>query len=158
MPQIDFTEGAPDWDPPDQDFAEREGDMTDVRGALVEEAAIEKGPMMVISDVSTRTSGIDVLSDEDFVLMMESNVNVSNKFTTAAMTNMEMHKIMSVRNSSSRRSLTINHYMLQSIWRIHPALTNNMFECTTQRGVRISCPRPLLTNQIQTNNNMPLYN
>ena len=38
MPRNIFTEEAPDWDPSDRDFADREGEMTDFRGELVEEA------------------------------------------------------------------------------------------------------------------------
>ena len=53
--------------------------MTDFRGALVEEAAIERGTKMVISEVSPGTTGIDVSSDENFGLMLESNFNVSNE-------------------------------------------------------------------------------
>ena len=58
---------------------------------------------MVISEISLRTATIDVSSDENFGLMMERNVNMRNEFTTAAMTNMETHKIMRVGTSSSRR-------------------------------------------------------
>ena len=94
MPCIDFTAEAPDWDPSDKDFAEREGEMTDFRGASVEEAATERKPKMIIREVS---------SDENFGLMLESNVNVSNEFTTAAMTNLDTHTIMCVGTSSSRR-------------------------------------------------------
>ena len=49
---------------------------------------------MVISEVSLMTAGIDFLSDENFGLMMDINVNVSNNFTTAAMMNLETQKIM----------------------------------------------------------------
>ena len=62
--------------------------MTDFRGALVEEAAIERGPKMVMGEVSLGTAWIDTSSDDNFGLMLESNVNVSNKLTTAAMTNL----------------------------------------------------------------------
>ena len=38
--RIDFTAEAPDWDPSDRYFDEREGEMTDFRGTLVKEEAI----------------------------------------------------------------------------------------------------------------------
>ena len=60
--------------------------------------------------------GIVVSSDDDFGLMLESNVNVSNKLTTAAMTNLETHNIMRVGTSSSRSSMAINHEMVQARW------------------------------------------
>ena len=132
--------------------------MTDFRGSLVKEAATEKGPNMVISEVSLRTARIDVSSNGNFGLMLESNVNVSNKFTTAAMTNIETHKIMRVGTSSSIRSSAINHEMVQTRWGIHPALANDMVEHMTQRGVRISYPHPSLTTRIRTNYRMMRYN
>ena len=83
--------------------------MTDFRGALLQKAEIERGSKMVIIEVSLGTAGIDVSSDDNFGFMLESNVNVSNDFTTAVMTNLETHKIICVETSSSRRSLEINH-------------------------------------------------
>ena len=122
--------------------------MTDFRGALVEEAAIERGTKMVISEVSLGTTGIDVSSDENFVLMLESNVNVSNEFTIVALTNQETHNIMRVGTTSSKRPSAINHEIVQSRWEIYPALAKNTVRQTTQQGVRISSPDPSLTKQI----------
>ena len=158
VPRIDFTVEAPYWDPLDRNFAEREGDMTDFRGALVREVAMERGPNMVISKVSLGTAGIDVSSDDNSGLMLESNSNVRNEFTTVAMPDMEMHKIMCLGTSISRRSLEINNEMFQTIWGIHPAIAKNTVECTTQRGVRISFPHSSLTKRIQKNDMMLRYN
>ena len=93
---------------------------------------------MAISEVSVGATGIDVSIDENFGLVPEGNINARNEFTTAAMKNVETHKIMRVVTSSSRRSSSINHEMVQAIWVIYPALTKNTVECTKQRGVRIS--------------------
>ena len=101
-------------------------------------------------------AGIDVLSNENSGLMLERNVNVSNKFTSAVMKNLYIHKIMSVGKSSSRRSSTINHEMVHASWGIHPALAKNTVERMTQWGVRISCPHPFLTKRIQTNDRILL--
>ena len=60
---------------------------------------------MVISEVSLMTAGIVVLSDDNFGLMMEIKVNVSNKVAIVAMTNMKTHMIMHVGKSSSKKSL-----------------------------------------------------
>ena len=86
---------------------------------------------MVISEVSLGTAGTDVSRDELFSLMLDSNVNVSNELTTAVMTNLETHKIKHVGTSSSRRSLSINHEMVQARQGIHPALAKNTVERTT---------------------------
>ena len=122
VPRIVFTAETPYCDPSDLEFAEHEGEMTDFRGALVNEAAAERGPKMVIREVSLGTSWIDVLSDDIFGLMMEININVVNEFSTTAMINLETHKIMRVGTYSSKRSLAINHEMVQARWGIHPAL------------------------------------
>ena len=82
--------------------------MTDLRGTLVEEVAIERVTNMVISEVSLGTAGIDVLSNDNFGLMLESNVNMRNEFTTTAMKNLETQNIMCVGTSSSKRSSVIN--------------------------------------------------
>ena len=123
--------------------------MTDLRGKLAEEAAMEREKKMVISEVSLKTEGVDVLSNDNLGLIMESNVNVSNNFTTAAMTNLMTHKIMRVGTSSSKISSEINHAIVQVRLGIHPALSNNTVERTTKQGVRISCPHPSLTKRIK---------
>ena len=122
VPRIDFSAEAPDWDLSDQEFAERERKTVDFSGALVKEAVMEMGSKMVISDVSLRTVGIYVSINDNSGLIMEINVNVSNKFTTLAITDIETHTIMRVETSSSKRSLAINHEMVQARWGIHPAL------------------------------------
>ena len=109
---------------------------------------MERGSNMVISEASNGTPRIDVLSDEHFSLMLESNGNVSNEFTAVVMTNLETHKIMRVGNYSSRRSSAIKHEMVQARWVIQPELAKNTVEHTTQRVVRISCPHPSLTKRI----------
>ena len=95
---------------------------------------------MVISEVSLRTSGIDILSGENFVLMLESNANVINKFTTAAMTNLETQKIMRVVTSSSKSSSAINHHMVQSRWGIHPHLQRTWMNAQCNRESKYHAP------------------
>ena len=63
VPQIYFTADASYWDPSDQEFSEREGEMIYFRGALFEEVALERGPNMFISEVLLGTAGISVSSD-----------------------------------------------------------------------------------------------
>ena len=53
--------------------------MSDFRGALVEEAEMERGPKTIISKVSLGTAEIDVSRDENFGLVLERNINMSNK-------------------------------------------------------------------------------
>ena len=100
MPRIYFTAEALDWDTSYQECSESEGEMTDFRGAIFEDEEMERGPMMFIRKVLLRMAGIDVSSNDNFGLMLESNVNVSNKFTTAAIMNLETHNIMRLGTSS----------------------------------------------------------
>ena len=113
---------------------------------------------MFISELSFGTAGIDFLINENFILMLESNVNVSNKFTTAGMTNLETQKILLVGTSSSKRSSEINHEIVQARCGIHPSLANNTVERTMKEGVIISCPHPFLTKRIRKNDRMLWYN
>ena len=151
MPQIYFTADAPDWDPLERYFAAHKGEVTYFRGALVKEAEMERRPKLVISEFSFRTAGNNISSDEIFGLMMDINHNVSTEFTTAAITNLEMHNIMRVRTSSSRCSSEIKHEMIQARWGIHTALAKNTVNCMTQQGARISFQHLSLTNRIRTN-------
>ena len=88
---------------------------------------MEKGPKMVISEVLLRTERIDVLSDDNFGLMLDSNVNVSKNFTTTEMKNLEIHKIMRVGTSSSRRSSAINHEIFRQDGEYTPHLQRTRF-------------------------------
>ena len=92
----------------------------DFRGDMVNEETTKKGPNMVINQVSLGTGEIDVSSDYNFGLEFEININVSSEFDTAldGVTNMT-HKIMRVGTSVYKKSLAINHEMVQDRWRIN---------------------------------------
>ena len=49
------------------------------------------------------------------------------------------------------KSLVINREMVQERWGIHPYVSKNTVECTTQRGVRILCPHPSLAKCMRKN-------
>ena len=158
VPRINFTAEAPDWDPSDCEYAQREEATMDFRGTVVDGETTERGPSMVISQVSLGVDAIDISSDDNFGLALEGNINVSNEFDAAATNEMETkHKIMRVGTSNSKRSLAINHDMVQDRWGIHPSVAKNTVERTTQRGVRISCPHPSLMKRMRTNDRMLRY-
>ena len=64
------------------------------------------------------------------------------------------HRNMLVGTSFSKKSLAINHEMVQERCGIHPSVVNNTVQCTTQRGVRILCPHPSLIKRMCTHDNM----
>ena len=56
-----------------------------------------------------------------------------------------------------KNPLAINREMVQDRWGIYPYVANNTAKFTTQRGVRILCPHPLLMNLMRTNDRMVWY-
>ena len=100
---------------------------------------------MVINKVSLGTGSIDVSSNDKFGLTLEGNINYSKKIVAAVAGRMEtMHRIMRVGTYVSIKSLAINHEMLQDMRVMHPSVSKNTVERTTQRVIRILCPNPLL--------------
>ena len=71
MPRINFTAEAPDWDPSDCEYAQREEATMDFRGTVVDGETTERGPSMVISQVSLGVDAIDISSDDNFGLALE---------------------------------------------------------------------------------------
>ena len=113
---------------------------------------------MVISQVYLGTGAIDVSSDDNFGLALESNTNASSKFDTevTGITN-TTHKIMRLGTSVSNKSLAINHEMVQDRWGIHPYVAKNTVKCKTQPGIRILCPHPSLMKRMRKNDRMLQY-
>ena len=113
---------------------------------------------MVINKVSLGTGEIDVSGNDNFDLALESNINVSNEFDAAVDGRMNTtHRITQVGTSVSKKSLAMNHEMVQERWGIHPSVAKNTVERTAQCGVRISCPHPLLMKRMRTNERMLRY-
>ena len=107
---IDLSAEALDWDPSDQDYAKREEATIEFRGAMVNEETTEKVPNILKNQVSLGKGAIDVSSDDEFGLALESNINVSNKFDSAVdRVTKTAHKIIQVGTSVSKKSLTMNH-------------------------------------------------
>ena len=86
IPRIHVTAEAPDWDPSDREFAQREEAMTDFRGAVIDGKTTEGGPRMVIDQVSQMA--VDSFH-EPLDILLHDRVNVSCVFHAAATTGME---------------------------------------------------------------------
>ena len=93
---------------------------------------------MFINKVCLETGVIDVSSDDNFGLALESNINVTSKFYASATGGMNMmHKIMRVGTSVSKKSLGTKNEMVQERWGIHSSVAKKTVEPTTQRGIKI---------------------
>ena len=111
---IDLSEDDPDWDPSDQDYAQREEAPLEFSVAVVNEETTEKIQNMIINKVSLGTGAIDVSVNDKFCLVLESNINISNEFDTAVSGRMKtMYIVMRVGTYVSKKSLAINHEMVQ---------------------------------------------
>ena len=125
---------------------------------MVNENTAEKRPNMIINQVSIGIGAIDVSMNDNFGLSLESNINLSNKLDAAMAGRMKTtHRIMRVGTYVSKKSLAINHEMVQERWGIHPSVADNTVERITHHGVRIVCPHSLLRKRILTNNRILQY-
>ena len=69
---------------------------------------------MVIKQVSLGTGLIEVSSDDNLGLALESNINFSNKFNAMVAWRMKkIHRIIQVGKSVSKKLFSINRKMVQ---------------------------------------------
>ena len=86
----------------------------ELRGAVVKKETMEKGPNIVIKQVSLGTEEIDVSSNDNFGLELDRNINVSNEFDAAVDGGRNItHRIIRVGTYVSNKSLEINHEIVQ---------------------------------------------
>ena len=78
--RIDLTLGDLTWVPSTYIYEDQENAMMDFQGEIFRPGIINRGPLMVNSSitVSTYPDAADVLSDENFGNVLQSNVNVSH--------------------------------------------------------------------------------
>ena len=70
LPRIDLSAEALDWGPSDWDYDPRKVKTMDFSGVVVNEETTEKGPNMVIKQVSVGIGVIDVSSNDNFGLAL----------------------------------------------------------------------------------------
>ena len=78
--RIELTSRDLTWDPSTYIYEDQENTMMDFQGDIVRPGIIDRGHLMVIKyvTVSTCLDAADVLLDENFGNVMQSNVNVSH--------------------------------------------------------------------------------
>ena len=100
---------------------------------------------MIIKQVSLWT----VSRNDNFSLSLNININVSDQVDSVVGGGMKTtHRILRLVISVSKKSFLINREILQERWVIHPYVAKEMVLRTTQRGITITCPRPLLMKRM----------
>ena len=113
---------------------------------------------MVINSVtfSTCIDAADVLSDENFGNVLQSNVNVSHVKVLNTHNLSRLDSTPSLGNVQSTKSKQVNSETLYKRWSIDQRKVLNTVKQTTQRGVR-TCLHPSLASRFPMNNKMMIY-
>ena len=127
----------------------------DYQGDIVRPGIIDRGHLKVINSitVSTCIDAADVLSDENFVNVLQVNVNVSHVkvLITHNLSRFESAPILG--NIQSTKGKQVNSETLAKRWNIDQRKALNTVKKTTQRCV-ITCLHPSLARRFLTNNRM----
>ena len=78
--QIEITSSDLNWYPSTDIYEDQENEMIDFQGGIIRPGIIDRGHLMVINSVTVSTfiDVADVLSDENFGNVLQSNVNFSH--------------------------------------------------------------------------------
>ena len=116
------------------------------------------GPLMVTNSVtiSTCPDAADVLSDDDFGNVLQSNVNVSHVKVLNTHNLSRLDSAPSLGNVQSIKGKQVNSETLSRRWNIDQRKALNTVKQTTQRGVR-TCLHPSLALRFPMNDRMMRY-
>ena len=132
--------------------------MIDFQGEIVRPGTFDRGPLMVTKSVtiSTCPDAADVLSDENFVNVLQSNVNVlhAKVLNTHNLSRLDSAPIIG--NVQSTKGKQVNSETLSRRWNIDQRKSLNTVKQTTQRGVR-TCFHLSLARHFPTNDRMMIY-
>ena len=146
------------WDPSTDIYEDQENAMMDFQGDIVRPGIIDRGTLMVINyiTVSTCLDAADVLSDDNFGNVLQSNVNVSHVkvFNTHNLSRLD--STPSLGNVQSIKGKQVNSETFSKRWNIDQRKALNTVKKTTQRGVRTYL-HPSLTRSFPKNDRMMGY-
>ena len=136
--QIEITSRDLTWDPSMNIYEDQEIAMMDFQWDIVRPGIIERGHLMVINyvTVSTCLDAADVLSNENFVNILQSNVNVSQVKVLITHNLSRLDSTPSLGNIQSTKGKQVNSENLAKRWNIDQRKALNTVKKTTQRGVR----------------------
>ena len=132
--------------------------MMDFQGDMVRPGIIDRGHLMVIDSVTVSTclDADDVLSDEHFGNVLQSNINVSHVKVLNTHNLSRLNSAPSLGNIQSTKGKEVNSETLAKRWNIDQRKALNTFKQKTQRGVR-TCLHPSLARCFPTNERMMRY-
>ena len=121
IPRVDMTYESPKWDPSSSSFAQREDNMMDYKGELVDRTPAARG-QRVINDVSTSCAAEPTIN-----FHFSQGYNLANELDS---------NVSAVGVTNSRAARMIDHMTLSRKWGIPPATARRTVRATTQRGVQ----------------------
>ena len=132
--------------------------MMDFQGDIVRPGLFDRGHLMVIKSVtfSTCIDAADVLSDESFGNILQSNVHVSHVKFLYTHNLSHLDSGTSLGNIQSKKVKQVNSETLSKRWNIDHIKSLNTVKQTTQSGVR-TCLHPYLARRFPINDRMMRY-
>ena len=132
--------------------------MMDFQGDIVHPGIIDRGHLMVINSVTVSTclDAADVLLDDNFGNVLQSNVYVSHVKVLITHNFSRLDSAPSLGNIGSTKGKQVDSETLAKRWNIDQRNSLNTVKQTTQRGVR-TCLHPSLAPRLPTNDRMMRY-
>ena len=108
------------WDPSTDIYEDQENAMMDFQGDIVRPRTIYRGHLMVINSVTVSTclDADDVMSDENFGNLLQSNVNVSHIKVLNTHNLSRLYSEPSLINIQSTKGRQVNSETLENRWNI----------------------------------------
>ena len=118
--RIELTSSDLNWDPFIDIYEDQENEMMDFQGDIVRPGIIDRGTLMVINSVtvSTCTDAADVLSDDNFGNVLQSNVNVLHVKVLNTHNLSRLDSAPSLGNVQSTKGKQVNSETLSRRWNI----------------------------------------
>ena len=156
--RIELTSCDLTWDPTTNIYEDQESAMMDFQGDIVSPEIIDRGHLMVINSVTVSTclDVADVLSDENFGNLLQSNVNVLHVKLLITHNLSRLDTAPSLGNIHSTKGKQVNSETLAKRWNIDLRKALNTVKQTTQRGVR-TCLHPTLACRFPMNDRIMRY-
>ena len=132
--------------------------MMDFQGDIVRPGNIYRGHLMVINSVTVSTclDAADVLSDDNFGNVLQSNVNVSHVKVLNTHIFSHLYSAPRLGNVQSTKCKQVNYETLSKRCNIDQRKALNTVNITTQRGIR-TCLHLSLARRFPTNDRMMRY-
>ena len=156
--RIELTSRDLTSDPSTDIYEDQENVMMYFQGDIVRPGIIDRGHLMFINSVivSTCLDEADVLSDGNFVNVLQSNVNFSHFKVLNTHNLSRLDSTPSFGNVQSTKGKQVNSETFFKRWNIDQRKALNTVKQITQRAIR-TCLYPSLASPFPTNDRMMRY-